>query len=410
MQEGSVLHALVYVGSLIAACAALHVVVPATVVTGYACDRQGKVLVYRLNGLRVLFVVVLAFVGLSYANVIDGEYLANNIWPCFHAGNIYGLLCSFIFYIKGKRLPPDQQDVGRRAITVDQVKHKKEEEDKATKKSSGTKAPSTPSSSSGGVGSFLMDFYAGLEFNPRLGLFDHKMFLYLVGAVVLECVLVSAAITQYHALGGRLSLGLTTYLLLFSFFVAEYMYHEHVHLYTYDLFAERVGFKLIWGCLCFYPFFYGIGVWPLLARGPDQQDTTAPHAALAALCFFGGWALSRGANNQKYAFKTGPPNAPFLGIAPRVVPGSRILCSGWWGLARHINYLGEILMAIGLALPGGGAGAGWSALLPWLYPLYYVALLFPREREDSRVCELKYGQAWRDYCRAVPYRIIPHLY
>ncbi len=109
-------------------------------------------------------------------------------------------------------MPADQQDVGRRAITVDQVKHKKGEEDKATKKSSGTKTPSTPSSSSGGggVGSFLMDFYAGLEFNPRLGLFDHKMFLYLVGAVVLECVLVSAAITQYHALGGRLSLGLAT--------------------------------------------------------------------------------------------------------------------------------------------------------------------------------------------------------
>jgi hypothetical protein len=39
-------------------------VVPATVVTGYACDRQGKALVYRLNGLRVLFVVVLAFLGL----------------------------------------------------------------------------------------------------------------------------------------------------------------------------------------------------------------------------------------------------------------------------------------------------------------------------------------------------------
>jgi hypothetical protein len=73
--------------------------------------------------------------------------------------------------------------------------------------------------------SFLADFYAGLEFNPRVGLFDFKMFLYLVGAVILECVLLSAAIHQYHALG-RLSLGLTTYLLLFSFFIAEYMYHE----------------------------------------------------------------------------------------------------------------------------------------------------------------------------------------
>jgi delta14-sterol reductase len=181
-----------------------------------------------------------------------------------------------------------------------------------------------------------------------------------------------------------------------------------VHLYTYDLFAERVGFKLIWGCLCFYPFFYEIGVWPLLERGPGDDDISPLHAFLSASCFFAGWALSRGANNQKYLFKTCPGASFLFGrIPPRTIPGTRILCSGWWGLARHINYLGEILMAVGLALPGGGSGS-W---LPWLYPLYYVALLFPREREDSRVCELKYGQkAWRDYCRAVPYRIIPYLY
>ena len=32
--------------------------------------------------------------------------------------------------------------------------------------------------------------------------------------------------------------------------------------------------------------------------------------------------------------------------------GSKILCSGFWGLARHINYFGEIVQAIALALPG----------------------------------------------------------
>jgi len=190
---------------------------------------------------------------------------------------------------------------------------------------------------------------------------------------------------------------------------------QHVHLYTYDLFAERVGFKLIWGCLCFYPFFYAIGVWPILERGPSD-DISLAHAALAVLCFATGWVLSRGANNQKYYFKISP-GKPFLGlIAPRTVPGTRILCSGWWGLARHTNYFGEILMAIGLALPGGVqlTSAGWPlsfSLLPWLYPLYYVALLVPREREDSLVCELKYGKdAWREYCRTVPYRIIPYVY
>ena len=49
-----------------------------------------------------------------------------------------------------------------------------------------------------------------------------------------------------------------------------------VHLYTYDLFRERVGGKLTWGCLCFYPWFYPIGVWPLagLTSGPGESGTT----------------------------------------------------------------------------------------------------------------------------------------
>ena len=33
-----------------------------------------------------------------------------------------------------------------------------------------------------------------------------------------------------------------------------------------------------------------------------------------------------------------------------------------------------------------------------------------RERDDDKRCELKYGAAWREYQRRVPYRIIPYLY
>jgi len=193
---------------------------------------------------------------------------------------------------------------------------------------------------------------------------------------------------------------------LFTFFVAEYLNFERVHLYTYDLFAERVGFKLGWGCLVFYPFFYCVGLWSVAER--PNPHTPLPLLVACGLLFFSGWALSRGANLQKFLFKIEPRAKLFGVIAPEVVAGGgkQLLCSGFWGLARHINYLGEILMALGLTL-----SLGYLAdLVPWLYPVYYVVLLFPRERDDDRRCAEKYGALWQEYCRRVPRRIVPGLY
>jgi delta14-sterol reductase len=83
-----------------------------------------------------------------------------------------------------------------------------------------------------------------------------------------------------------------------------------------------------------------------------------------------------------------------------------VLVGGLWGLSRHINYLGELLMATGLALALGYPGSIW----PWLYPLYYVGLLVPRQIDDDRRCAAKYGALWQEYQRTVRYRIVPWLY
>ena len=47
---------------------------------------------------------------------------------------------------------------------------------------------------------------------------------------------------------------------------------------------------------------------------------------------------------------------------------------------------------------------------PWLYPLFYVALLVPRQIDDDRRCAEKYGPVWDEYRRRVPSRIIPGIY
>ena len=98
----------------------------------------------------------------------------------------------------------------------------------------------------------------------------------------------------------------------------------------------------------------------------------------------------------------------FFGIKPETISDGQktLLVNGFWGLSRHINYLGEILMATGIILCVGHPTLIW----PWLYPLYYVALLLPRQLDDDKRGALKYGALWKVYKDKVPYKIIPYIY
>ncbi len=44
---------------------------------------------------------------------------------------------------------------------------------------------------------------------------------------------------QAHTQGG-ITVAHGAFTAMLTFFCVEYIYHEHVHLYTYDLFAEKV--------------------------------------------------------------------------------------------------------------------------------------------------------------------------
>ena len=231
------------------------------------------------------------------------------------------------------------------------------------------------------------------------------MWLYLIGAVMLELHVCSFFAHHYLKFGDLSSPGFFFAAVMLSWFVFDYLTFERVHLYTYDLFAEKVGFKLGWGCLVFYPYFYTIPLW---ATADTTVAATPAWVQLASLLiFFSGWSLARGANMQKFYFKTNPERT-FLGIRPEAITDGKhsLLVNGFWGISRHVNYLGEILMGTGIALAVSFHGS-W---LPWLYPLYYVALLLPRERDDDKRCAAKYGELWTTYTNRVKYRIIPYIY
>ena len=345
-----------------AAVFALHALLPARVVEGYVSDAAGKPLRYRLNGLGVAAVVVAGYLALAATGVIAWDFFYVHRWVMLATAFCVGLVFSF-------------------AIVLG--------------------APSTGRS-------FLADFYLGRIDNPQWfgGRVDAKMFLYLVGATMLELCILSFAAHHFERFSEDPSPGVILYAALFSFFVVDYLFFERVHLYTYDFVAERLGFKLGWGCLVFYPFFYCSGLW--FAAGEPNPHAHPLSLAFAALLFFGGWALARGANMQKFYFKTRPEQRRFGPFEQRALTDGnrRVLISGFWGLSRHVNYLGELGMATGLALSLGYPGEIW----PWLYPLYYVGLLVPRQLDDDKRCAQKYGALWDEYRRAVPRRIVPFLY
>ena len=340
----------------------LHYVLPGRWLEGYVNHAEtGTRLRYRLNGRLVLLASVGLWFTLGYLHWVPWDWLYQVRWSSLAGACVIGLVYAF--------------------------------------------ASVLPYPSTGKP--FLVDFFLGRPENPQFqgGRIDAKMWLYLIGAVMLELNVLSFAAHHHLTYGAEASPGIFVCALLITYFVVDYLTFERVHLYTYDIFAERVGFKLGWGCLTFYPYFYAVALWTAAELPDPNQPAWWPYACAAV--FFLGWGISRGANMQKFYFKT-QPDQPFLGISPEVVTdGERtLLVNGFWGLSRHINYLGEVLMALGIALAVGYPGTLW----PWLYPLYYVALLFPRERDDDRRCAEKYGPLWGQYTQRVKYRIIPYVY
>ena len=346
-----------------AAITLLHIGLPAMRQKGYVRnERTGKPLEYKLNGHLVLPGSIFIWLVFGYVQLVPYEWLYQVRWYSLAGAVTLGLLFTLLIVLPH---PSNRKNI-------------------------------------------FADLWFGRLKDPQCEkgnlLIDAKMWLYLVGAVMLQLNILSLAAYHWRNVY-PFNPGLLMGAAMLTFFIWDYLSFEKVHLYTYDFIAERVGFKLGFGCLAFYPFFYPIALWSTAAL----PDPGLPRwlNGLFILVFASGWVLARGANLQKYYFKVSPEKK-FFGIKPQVISDGKhsLLVNGFWGESQHINYLGEILMACGIALATGYPGVLWV----WLYPLYYVALLFTRQMDDDRICKAKYGDLWDKYRQKVRYRIIPYVY
>jgi protein-S-isoprenylcysteine O-methyltransferase Ste14 len=254
------------------------------------------------------------------------------------------------------------------------------------------------------TGNAILDFWLGNRRNPRIGNFDLKLFFEarpgLIGWAAID---LSLAAKQYQQLG-RVTAPMVLVCFFQFWYVADYFRHEEAILTTWDIQHENFGFMLCWGDLVWVPFTYTIQAYYLLVH-----PVALPAWAIVAivLLHFTGFAIFRGANNQKHRFRK-DPSRPICGEPARFIPtaaGKPLLISGWWGRARHMNYFGDLLMGLAWCLT-----TGFSSALPYFYIVYFTILLVHRERRDNRMCAARYGPDWDSYCRTVPWRIVPGLY
>ncbi|XP_016542889.2 delta(14)-sterol reductase isoform X2 [Capsicum annuum] len=247
-------------------------------------------------------------------------------------------------------------------------------------------------------GNLIHDWWFGIQLNPEFMGIDLKFFF--VRAGMMGWLLINLSVLAKCIIEDKLSQSMILYQIFCGLYILDYFFYEEFMTSTWDIIAERLGFMLVFGDLVFIPFTFSIQGWWLLSNKVELKT-----AAIIANClvFLVGYLVFRGANKQKHMFKK-DPKAPIWGKPPKVI-GGKLLASGYWGIARHCNYLGDLLLASSFSLP-----CGISSVVPYFYPIYLLILLIWRERRDEARCAEKYKDVWAEYRKLVPYRILPYVY
>ncbi|KAG7354858.1 ergosterol biosynthesis ERG4/ERG24 [Nitzschia inconspicua] len=254
----------------------------------------------------------------------------------------------------------------------------------------------------GNSGNAAYDFFMGRELNPRIGRFDWKQFCELRPGLILWVLLNYACAQQQYKVYGKVSGSMVLLNVFHAFYVWDSLHMERAILTTMDITTDGFGFMLVFGDLAWVPFTYNHPAKYLVHHDPNLS--TPVLAAIFGLYVLG-FYIFRAANSQKDMFRSNPndPRVAHLTYMP-TKRGTRLLTSGWWGMARKINYTGDYLMGLTYSLL-----CGFDSIVPYYYAVYFCILLVHRSIRDDVLCQDKYGKDWDEYKRQVPYRFIPGI-
>ncbi|KAL2913633.1 hypothetical protein HK105_206793 [Polyrhizophydium stewartii] len=357
--------------------AILYMLLPGKIGYGQTTP-AGHTLEYVVNGLLAWFVTHALFIaGSLYFGLFDASIIADNWGALLIAANVYGYFLTFFSYFKAYAFPSHAED---RKIS----------------------------------NSAVYNLFMGIEFNPRLGkYFDFKLFHNgRPGIIAWTLINFSFAAAQYNRIGY-----VTNSMLLLNWlhlvYVIDFFYNEDWYLRTIDIAHDHFGFYLAWGDTVWLPWMYTLQSHFLL-RNPIDLSTPAFTAVFAIGMV--GYYIFRTVNNQKDLVRSTDGKCLIWGKPAKVIRTefattdgkihrSLLLTSGYWGISRHFNYVGDLLISLAMCLT---CGTGY--ILPYFYIVYMSILLYQRIERDHMRCKGKYGDYWDQYCKEVPYKLIPYVF
>ncbi|KXS20940.1 7-dehydrocholesterol reductase [Gonapodya prolifera JEL478] len=369
----------------------------------------GKKLEYNVNGFSAYLLTHVLFVFLSdmtpysagfFPATIIADHYSSLLWACCAAGYIVATYA----YIKARVAPTHPED---RKFT----------------------------------GNFVFDYFWGVEFNPREQWFpkigqnasgeglDWK--LYWVGRHGMmgwSLINLSLAVYQHRflaahpghpskfspvALPSHITNSMVLLNVLHTIYIADFFYNEDWYLRTIDIAHDHFGFMFAWGDSTWLTFMYALQSFYLI-NNPIELPPVY-FWTVAALGFVG-YAIFRITNAQKDLARSTNGNCTIWGkpatfvraeytTSDGVKHDTLLLTSGFWGIARHMNYTADLMGCLAYCMT-----CGLSHAMPYFYVIYMTLLLLGRNYRDESRCSGKYGDKWKEYCKQVPYVLIPGIF
>jgi 7-dehydrocholesterol reductase len=335
----------------------------------------GNVLPYNINGLQAWFVSHVLFLFLSCGPVqfFKPGFLFDYWGQVLLLTNIIGYVLAFASYLKACISPTNSDCVF--------------------------------------TGNIVYDLFLGVELNPRIGDFDLKLFFNgRPGIVAWSLINMSFAFKQYE-IHGYITNGMFITNFLQAVYIVDFFVHEEWYLNTVDIIHDRFGFYLAWGDSAWLPFTYTLQAYYLVGHPVTLPDWIAVSLMMIGLL---GYYIFRTANNQKDNFRKGliteiwGKKITYIDAeytTNKIQRNTKLLTSGFWKLSKHFNYVGDLMMCCGFCF-----SCGFDHIFGYHYLIYMSILLFHRSHRDDVKCSEKYGNAWKEYHRQVPYYIFPYIY